>query len=76
MGHTEALDRYGYDKSPWRNPEYFRAEYMKAEPWLNILSQDPESIPRAVHEEKIQSLESKYDSIAQTVEELRRVLTK
>ncbi|MBD3205001.1 hypothetical protein GF319_01500, partial [Candidatus Bathyarchaeota archaeon] len=28
MGHSDALDRYGYDKSPWRNPEYFRAEYM------------------------------------------------
>jgi hypothetical protein len=44
MGHS--LDQYGYDKSPYHNPEWFREQYMKAEPWLNILSDDPEKIKR------------------------------
>ncbi len=33
------IDRLGYDKSPWDQPEYFRQEYLKiARPYLNPIS--------------------------------------
>jgi site-specific recombinase XerC len=44
MGHN--IDSLGYDKSPWQYPDWFKAQYLAAEPWLNILSDDPEKIPR------------------------------
>jgi len=36
LGH--AIDKLGYDKSPEYDVEWFRQEYMKVEPLLNILS--------------------------------------
>jgi len=44
MGHS--LDAYNYDKSPKHYEEWFREQYMKAEPWLNILSEDPQMVSR------------------------------
>lgn len=35
LGHT--IDRDGYNKS-WRDEEYYRVEYLKALPYLNVLS--------------------------------------
>ena len=43
MGHD--LDKLGYDKSPWHYPDWFEEQYLTAEPWLNILSEDPERVP-------------------------------
>ncbi|MGD0177023.1 MAG: hypothetical protein ABSC50_09400 [Candidatus Bathyarchaeia archaeon] len=37
LGHS--IDRLGYDKSPQYDVEFFRREYRKVEPFLNILSQ-------------------------------------
>lgn len=36
LGHT--MDKLGYDKSPQYDEEWFRREYMKVEPRLNLLS--------------------------------------
>lgn len=36
VGHN--IDRYGYDKSPWDDPEYFKGEYHKLAKHLNIIS--------------------------------------
>lgn len=36
LGHT--VDKLGYDKSPQYNEEWFRNEYRKVEPQLNVLS--------------------------------------
>ncbi len=36
LGHT--IDKLGYDKSPWYDENFFREEYKKIEPELNILS--------------------------------------
>ena len=36
LGHK--IDRLGYDKSPEYDEEWFRREYMKVEPKLNVLS--------------------------------------
>ena len=47
MGHD--IDRLGYDKSPKLYPEWFEDQYRKAEPWLNIVSEDPERVPARDH---------------------------
>jgi hypothetical protein len=36
LGH--AIDKSGYDKSPDYDVEFFRSEYRKVEPYINILS--------------------------------------
>ena len=46
MGHSEALDKFGYDKSPWLSPEWFAEQYHEAQPWLNVFSEDPQKIPK------------------------------
>jgi len=42
MGHI--VDPLGYNKA-MRDHDYVAGEYMKAEPWLNILSEDPSKVP-------------------------------
>jgi hypothetical protein len=44
MGHD--IDPLGYDVSPYLNPEWFEEKYMEAEPWLNILTEDPQQVPK------------------------------
>lgn len=44
LGHV--IDRLGYDKSPLYDEDWFRREYMKVEPRLNVLS-NPEGGRRA-----------------------------
>ncbi len=46
MGHTDALDKIGYDKSPWQYPEHFDEQYDIAQTWLNVFSEDPDNVPR------------------------------
>jgi hypothetical protein len=36
LGHT--IDKLGYDKSPRYDEEWFKREYMKVEPYLNLIS--------------------------------------
>ena len=43
LGHV--VDPLEYNKA-FRDADYALREYRKAEPWLNILSDDPEKIPR------------------------------
>lgn len=42
LGH--GLDRYGYDKSPQHDPEWFKDKYVEASSWLNILTEDPQKV--------------------------------
>jgi integrase len=79
MGHATALDKYNYDKSPWISPELFRDQYLRAEPWLNILSEDPETVPRAQYQRqvaKVEDLATKYDQLLETFEEFKKELKK
>ncbi|MEM2905724.1 MAG: hypothetical protein QW057_04125 [Candidatus Bathyarchaeia archaeon] len=39
LGHS--IDRLGYDKSPEYDEEWFRHEYLKVEPQLNLISNPP-----------------------------------
>ncbi len=41
---SHKMDRHGYNKSPWKDPEYFLEAYDKLAPWLNVLSCDPEKM--------------------------------
>jgi len=41
MGHV--VDPLGYNKF-WRDPDYVADEYLKAEPWLNVVSEEPEKV--------------------------------
>jgi hypothetical protein len=36
VGHS--IDRYGYDKSPWDDPEHFAEQYSKLSRYLNVVS--------------------------------------
>lgn len=49
MGHV--VDPNEYNKA-MRDQEYTLQEYLQAEPWLNIMSQDPTRVP-AVEIDKI-----------------------
>ncbi|MCZ6647665.1 MAG: hypothetical protein O7B30_00240 [Thaumarchaeota archaeon] len=39
LGHK--MDKWGYDKSPWKYSGYFRDEYSKMSSYLNVLTQIP-----------------------------------
>jgi hypothetical protein len=45
MGHD--IDSLGYDKSPRDYPDFYRESYERAEPWLNVVTEDPEKVPRS-----------------------------
>ncbi|MEM4727206.1 MAG: hypothetical protein QXD04_03000, partial [Candidatus Bathyarchaeia archaeon] len=65
LGHE--IDRLGYDKSPWEYPEWYEQQYRRAEPWLNILSEDPERVP-------VYELEAQKELVARMEQQLERVL--
>lgn len=44
LGH--GIDKLGYDKSPWLDPDFYEDKYLEAQPWLNIMSEDPQHVPR------------------------------
>jgi hypothetical protein len=64
LGHT--IDKLGYDKSPQYDKEWFRQEYMKVEPMLNVLSnpegrrKTEEDIKKEAVLEAIRSLASAF----------------
>jgi len=67
MGHTEAFDRDNYDKIS-RDESHTRQQYMKAEPWLNILSDEPDKISTEDHELELRRQREEMDTrIAQIV---------
>lgn len=43
MGHK--VDPLGYNKA-YENGDYTRNLYLEAEPWLNVLSEEPDKISR------------------------------
>lgn len=69
IGHS--IDPYGYNKSPWDDPEHYRNEYIKiARPWLNPISsqiliakEEAKKETMNALEEKINELESKLQAL-------------
>jgi len=45
MGHKDALDKLGYDKSPKHYPDFYEEKYHEAQPWLNVFTEDPQMVP-------------------------------
>ena len=66
MGHI--VDTNQYNKA-MQNEDYVRLEYRKAEPWLNVLSEDPERISVSEHLRKVEE----YDDLKQRIEELEEI---
>jgi integrase len=64
MGHQ--IDPLGYNKA-MRDEAYVRVEYLKAEPWLNLISEDPEKVPRELHERQ----QLRIDEQQRMIEELQ-----
>jgi len=54
LGHV--VDPLGYNKA-MRDPDYVADEYLKAEPWLNVVSEEPEK----VHVRELHQLRREYD---------------
>lgn len=67
LGHTIDVD--GYDKSPWINEEFYRREYLKAEPMLNILSNPGDQQKLRQQDWKLKQVEAKLTELS---EELAR----
>ena len=64
IGHN--IDRYGYDKSPWNDPDHFMEQYGRMSRWLNVvtgvLEEKEEEIEKARRETepKVTKLEHDY----------------
>jgi hypothetical protein len=69
VGHP--LDKLGYDKSPWNDPDYFRQEYMKiARPLLNPLG----GTVQEVKEDMERKTQVDFRSLQSQVAEMRKRL--
>lgn len=68
VGHS--IDKYGYDKSPWDDPEYYRNEYIKiARPWLNPLTGQ-------ALKAREEALKEAYSAVEQRIRSLEERLSK
>ncbi len=74
MGHQ--VDPLGYNKA-MKDEGYTKIEYLKALPWLNILSEDPSKVPRELHERQqlvIQDQTRKMDQMERRLRLMEEVL--
>ena len=71
LGHT--VDPLNYDKI-MKDRSYAAAEYRKALPWLNILSEDPRVIDRCEVEDQLESQRVQAEVMSKKVVELERKL--
>lgn len=72
MGHN--LDRYNYDKSPKHYPEWFKDQYKKALPWLNLLSQDPDLVPKEEYESTFERQQLEINDLKYELLEMKTML--
>ena len=70
MGHS--VDPLEYNKA-LQDEDYGRMEYRHAQDWLNILSQDPEKVPRDSVEEVREKLEARVKELERANERVRRL---
>jgi len=70
LGHT--LDKLGYDKSPDYDVEFFKNEYLKVEPKLNLWAAKPSDIVKeATFEKKL----AEVTELGDRVQRLENILT-
>ena len=56
MGHVERIDPNKYDKF-YKDVDYLQEQYLVAEPYLNIISENPRMVPTV----KVSELEKRFD---------------
>ena len=70
MGHT--IDPNKYEQMKYRG--FVEREYVKALPWLNILSADPEKISRRQVDADLEAQNAKVDALSHELVEVKRDL--
>jgi len=70
MEHGEQVDPNEYDKMKY-TPGYAETEYRKALPWLNILSEDPETVDRTTVEAELDGYRTQNEILSREVARLR-----
>jgi site-specific recombinase XerC len=82
VGHN--IDEYGYDKSPYDDPEHFRREYVKLSAYLNIIT-GKETVLKAEYErrlegevkkrdERLAEMQTQLDQLRSDAEEFRYIM--
>lgn len=74
MGHV--IDALGYDKSPELDPEFYEEKYVEASKWLNILSEDPQHIPKKEADRlriRIHDFEEKASEVGELKEQIKEL---
>jgi len=75
LGHD--IDKLGYDKSPDYDVEFFKNEYLKVEPRLNLWAAKPsEIVKEATFEKKLAELKELGDRVQRLENILTAALTK
>jgi len=67
MGHV--IDPNGYNKA-FRDQAYAEEQYLLAEPWLNIVTEDPEKVPRRDLAARDRKWEERYREQERMIREL------
>lgn len=71
MGHK--VDPLEYNKA-FRDFDYVKAQYLQAENWLNILSEDPSSVPREQNDELVNRQQIEIDNLKADVETMKAAI--
>lgn len=74
LGHT--IDKLGYDKSPQYDVEFFKNEYLKVEPALNILSNTNGQTVEKVREEMKKEMAEIVEQLVLENKKLKERLTR
>lgn len=71
MGHV--VDPNEYDKA-FSDVDYARGQYRRAEAWLNVVSEDPEVVPRERYEDLQQRQETTIENLQARLGDVERML--
>jgi hypothetical protein len=71
MGHD--IDSLGYDKSPRDYPDFYREGYERAESWLNVVTEEPEKVPRSEVNRMMREQEETKKTVMEIMETLKKM---
>ena len=85
IGHN--IDRHGYDKSPWNDPDHFMEQYGRMSRWLNVVTGDLEEKDQEIEKARKETgpkvtklehdyleLEGKYGEMQETMKTILAAL--